>query len=175
MKTLYILVLAASMMISALFGESEAYAQDNKAGNVPGMHLLDEPNTIRVLGIGNSFKKHMAMNKAMMSARSQIAQQIETVVESTVDDYYVALEGVDTLISKRYINEKIVAASNQVLNGVRVIFNKLVMEDDMYYCYVVMELTPDDYAASVAASQGLDAPLDTVQLKKSLIKAINAK
>ena len=115
------------------------------------------------------------MNKAMMSARSQIAQQIETVVESTVDDYYVALEGVDTLISKRYINEKIVTASNQVLKGVRVIFNKLVMEDNMYYCYVVMELTPDDYAASVAASQGLDAPLDTVQLKKSLIKAINAK
>ena len=73
MKTLYILVLAASMMISALFGESEAYAQDNKAGNVPGMHLLDEPNTIRVLGIGNSFKKsyHRCRSSLVISLRSR--------------------------------------------------------------------------------------------------------
>lgn len=169
-------MLAASMMISSLLGESYAAAQENNGGNVPGMHLLNEPNTIRALGIGTSHKKNISMLKAKNSALSQLAQMIDTAVDTAIDDYYVALEEGQDLVSKRFINEKIRTMSNQVISGARIIFNEMYREESgQYSCYIVLDLSPEEYAASVAASSGDDVQLDTAQFKKSLIKAINAK
>ncbi|MBE6234405.1 MAG: hypothetical protein E7118_08035 [Bacteroidales bacterium] len=180
MKTFCFWTFVAAVMMLSACGSQKAVAQvPDTPEQEPGMELLMEPNTIRAWGTGSSPNKGLASQKAVMMARSQIAQQLDMVVNTTVEDYCVSLEDNDSLISKRYLNQKTLVLTKQCLQGVRLIFSSVVYDEatGRYHHYAVVELLPEDYIASLLSSSEQDGEitLDAERIREVFMTNVNKK
>lgn len=146
----------------------------------PGSDLLKTPDTIRAWAMGESTSEITARKKAVVSASSELAMTLNSVVTSTVDSYCLEASHNDVTVTKDYFSEKTTVASKLALIGARVIYDhwEPKNEQGMYSCYVVLEITADDYMKTLmeamADAQSRKVKVDQELLRKHLLKSINA-
>lgn len=175
-KNLILLTLASLALVSCGAAKKAAKPGVVKTYEMPGTHLLGQPDVLRVLAVGVSDSEMTAKKKAMMAASSQMAQMLESVVTTTIENYCVSLQENEVLRSKQYFNEKTKVVSNQVLTGLVTIFDQWVPKDDegMYRNYVVVELVGSEYIKRLLqAMEGAPVDVDEDLLNELFLKAVN--
>ena len=178
MKKFALMIMAALMLVSC--GASKKVAQKQVATYVqPGSDLLDKKGVLRAWAMGISDSEMTAKKKALASASSQLAQMLNSAVQTTIDDYCVALSDGEVAKSKEYLNQKVSIVSKQVLNGVRPIFDQWEPKDKdgMYRNYVVLELSPEDFfkklSEAMNENKGANVKIDENLLNELFVKAIS--
>lgn len=179
MKRLAFMVLAAMLLVSC--GASKKVAQKPVTTYVqPGAELLNQPGVLRAWAMGISDSEMTAKKKAVTSASSQLAQMLNSVVKTTIDDYCVSLSEGEVAKSKEYLSQKTSLVSNQVLTGARPIFDQWEPKDaeGMFRNYVVLELSAQDFIKklfeSMSDAKASDVKVDEALLNELFLKAINA-
>lgn len=180
MKRIVLMVLAAIMLVSC--GSAKKAAQKPVKTYVqPGSELLGAPNVLRAWAMGISDSEMTAKKKAMASATSELGAMLNSAVTTTVDDYCVALSEGEVASSKEYLSQKTNIVSNQLLVGVRPIFEQWEPADanGMYRCYVVLEISGEEYVKKLLESIN-DTPgakkvkVDQKLLNDLFLKTINS-
>lgn len=173
MKRIFLMIMAAVLMVSCGTAR-QAGQKPVKTYVQPGTELLDAPDVIRAWAVGTSDSKTVARKKAMAAASAELSRILNSVVATTVDDYSVALsDNGATTASKEYLSKKINVVSEQVLVGVRPIFDQWEGPDadGMYRNYIVLELPTEEFIKKIAESvEGVDAKL----LSDIFIKTVNS-
>ena len=179
MKRLALMILAAIVLTSC--GASRKIVQKPVQTYVqPGSELLNMPNTIRAWAMGESDSEMTARKKAMVSDSSNLSILLNSVVTSTIDRYCIEASTDDVTVTKDYFSEKTTIASNLALIGARVIYDhwEPMNAQGKYSCYVVLEITADDFMEtlmkSMADAKNKNVKVDEELLREQLLKAINA-
>lgn len=179
MNRIALLILAALMLTSC--GASRKVVQKPVQTYVqPGSDLLKAPNTIRAWAMGQSDSEMIARKKAVASASSDLAMLLNSVVSSTTDSYCLEASHNDVTVIKDYFSEKTTIASKLALIGARVVYDHWEPKNQqgMYSCYVVLEITADDFMKtlmeSMADAQSKKVKVDEELLREHLLKSINA-
>lgn len=179
MKRIALMMLAAMMLVSC--GASKKVAKKPVQTYVqPGADLLDAPDVLRAWAMGISDSEMTAKKKAVVSASSQLAQMLNSVVTTTIDDYCVSLSEGEVAKSKEYLSQKINLVSEQVLTGARPIFDQWEPKDEkgMYRNYVVLELSGDEFIKklfeAMTDAQASNVKVDEKLLNELFLKAVNA-
>lgn len=147
----------------------------------PGAHLLNKQGVLRAWAMGISDSEMTAKRKALTAASSQLAQMLNSVVKTTIDDYCVSLSEGEVAKSKEYLSQKVTLVSEQVLVGARPIFDQFEAKDEqgMYKNYVVLELSAQDFikklVEAMSADKSSNVKIDEALLNEMFIKAINAQ
>lgn len=173
MKRIFLMIMAAVLMVSCGTAR-QAGQKPVKTYVQPGSDLLDAPDVLRAWAVGTSDSKTVARKKAMASASAELSRMLNSVVATTIDDYSVALTANGTTTaSKEYLSKKINVVSEQVLVGVRPIFDQWEGPDaeGMYRNYIVLELPAEEFIRKIAETvEGVDPKL----LSDIFVKAVNS-
>ena len=183
MKKIFLMILAAIMLVSC--GTAKQAGSGRKPGKTyaqPGTELLDAPDVLRAWAMGTSNSKTTARKKAVTSASAELSRMLNSVVAVTIDDYCVTLaDGVKATASKEYLSQKINVVSEQMLLGIRPIFDRCEGPDaeGMYHNYVVLELSAEEFIKrvieSLDGSQGAKkVDVDEKLLNDLFVKTVNA-
>ncbi|MBR5498657.1 MAG: hypothetical protein IKV75_00670 [Bacteroidales bacterium] len=179
MNRIALLILAALMLTSC--GASRKVVQKPVQTYVqPGSDLLKAPNTIRAWAMGESTSEMTARKKAVVSASSELAMILNAVVASTVESYCLESSHNDETVTRDYFSSKTAIAAKTALVGARVVYDHWEPENaqGMYSCYVVLEITADDFMKtlmeSMADAQSKKVKVDEELLREHLLKSINA-
>ena len=180
MRRIVLMIVAAIALISC--GTSGKVAQKSVKTYVqPGSELLGAPNVLRAWAMGISDSEMTAKKKAMASASAELARMLNSVVTTTIEDYCVSLSEGEVAASKEFLSQKTNIVSNQLLKGVRPIFDQWEPADSegMYRNYVVLELTGEEFIKKLVESLGNTPGQNQVKIDEKLlndlfIKTINS-
>jgi major membrane immunogen (membrane-anchored lipoprotein) len=181
MRRIILMILAAFLIVSC--GSSKKAAQKPAKTVVqPGADLLGAPDVLRAWAVGVSDSQMTAKKKAMAAASSELAQMLNSVVKTTIDDYCVALsDGESVEAKKEFLSRKCSIVSEQLLVGVRPVFDQLEMAgaDGKYRNYVVLELSAEEFIKRLSDSIGQmqdakNVDIDTKLLNDIFIKKVNS-
>ena len=147
----------------------------------PGTDILDAPDVLRAWAMGTSDSRTTARKKAIASASAELSRLLNSAVAVTIDDYCVALADGASAVSKEYLSQKINVVSNQMLLGIRPIFDQCEGPDadGMYHNYIVLELSSEEFikriVESLDGSQGAGkVDIDEKLLNDLFVKTVNA-
>jgi uncharacterized protein YcfL len=179
MNRIALMILAALMLTSC--GASRKVVQKPVQTYVqPGSDLLKAPDTIRAWAMGESTSEMTARKKAVVSANSELAMVLNSVVASTIESYSLESSHNDDVVTREYFSSKTSMAAKAALVGARVVYDhwEPMNAQGMYTCYVVLEVTADDFMKtlmeSMADAQSKKVKVDEELLREHLLKAINA-
>ncbi len=179
MKKVLLMVMAAAMLVSC-GASGEVSKQIIKKYMQPGKEMLDEPGTLRAWAVGVSDSEMTAKKKAMVSATSQLAQMLNSVVTSTVEDYCAELSDETKSVYKEFFSQKCTVVSEQMLAGIRPIFEKCEPADaeGKYRNYVVLEIPREEYMRKLFDVMGQSKEANKIDkqiLGDIFLKKINAQ
>ena len=174
------MMLAAILLVSC--GTSRKVAQKPVKTYVqPGHDLLDAPDVLRAWAVGTSDSEMTAKKKAVAAASSELARMLNSVVKTTIEDYCVSLTEGEVAASKEFLSQKCTIVSEQLLVGVRTIFDQWepADADGMHKNYVVLELSAEEFIKklldSIEQTQGpKKVNIDRQLLNELFIKQVNS-
>lgn len=172
----FVLILLASVALASCGASRKAQPKEVKTYVQPGSHLLNKKNVLRAWAVGVSDSEMTAKKKAMVSASSQLAQMLEKVVNTTIENYCVSLDEGEVSKSKQFLSEKTKIVSNQLLTGAVPIFDQWEPKDaeGMYRNYVVVELVGSDYIKKLLEEMNsTSVKVDEQLLNELFLKAVN--
>ena len=172
-----VLMMLASIMLVSCGAAKKAAQKPVKTYVQPGSELLGAPNVLRAWAMGISDSEMTAKKKAMASASSELAGMLNKAVNTTIDDYCVALSEGEVAASKEYLSQKTNIVSNQLLVGVRPIFEQWEPADasGMYRCYVVLEVSGEEYIKKVIESINSTPGAKKVNVDQKLLNELFLK
>lgn len=174
------MMLAAILLVSC--GTSRKVAQKPVKTYVqPGHDLLDAPDVLRAWAVGTSDSEMTAKKKAVAAASSELARMLNSAVKTTIEDYCVSLTEGEVAASKEFLSQKCTIVSEQLLVGVRTIFDQWEPADanGMHKNYVVLELSAEEFIKklldSIEQTQGpKKVNIDKQLLNELFIKQVNS-
>lgn len=174
------MMLAAILLVSC--GTSRKVAQKPVKTYVqPGHDLLDAPDVLRAWAVGTSDSEMTAKKKAVAAASSELARMLNSAVKTTIEDYCVSLTEGEVAASKEFLSQKCTIVSEQLLVGVRTIFDQWESADanGMHKNYVVLELSAEEFIKklldSIEQTQGpKKVNIDKQLLNELFIKQVNS-
>lgn len=174
------MMLAAILLVSC--GTSRKVAQKPVKTYVqPGHDLLDAPDVLRAWAVGTSDSEMTAKKKAVAAASSELARMLNSAVKTTIEDYCVSLTEGEVAASKEFLSQKCTIVSEQLLVGVRTIFDQWepADADGMHKNYVVLELSAEEFIKnlldSIEQTQGpKKVNIDKQLLNELFIKQVNS-
>jgi hypothetical protein len=180
MRRIAIMILSAILLVSC--GSSGKVAKKPVKTYVqPGADLLDAPGVLRAWAVGVSNSEMTAKKKAMAAATAELARMLNSAVTTTIDDYCVALTEGEVAASKEFLSQKCNIVSEQLLVGVRPIFDQWEPADanGMYKNYVVLEVSGEKFIKNlletINQTQGSKKTVINEKLLNDLfIKKINS-
>ncbi|GHN03133.1 hypothetical protein WSM22_46220 [Cytophagales bacterium WSM2-2] len=144
----------------------------------PGFYT--DSKVFRANSIGESMDLVTAKKKAMVNARNDLAQSIQTTVKTVTDNYTNS-----TSVDKREQLEQKFESLNrevveQTLQGIRTICEKPVQtKEGNYRFYVAIELSADDlvkqYNSRITADEKLKVDYDYEKFKDTFNKEMDKK
>lgn len=145
MKNVFILCLSAILL--ACGGKKEL--SQNKDIEViepcSGPEYVSDSKHFRASAMGISNSQEIAKQKAMTSARSKLASSIQTKVKTVTDNYLSSYELNQAEEAKGRFQSITREISNQTLNEIKTICQKLMQgQDGKYKSYVTIEIGSDD-------------------------------
>ena len=174
-------MMMAAVMLVSCGAPRKAAKKPVKTYVQPGADMLNAPDVLRAWAMGTSDSEMTAKKKAMASANAQLAGMLNTVVNTTIDDYCVVLSAGDVGESREYLSQKTNIVSKQVLIGARPVFEEWEAKDaeGMYRCYVVLEISGEEYVKKLLEAmnsvQGQSAKhIDQDLLHELFMKTINS-
>lgn len=171
MRRIAIMILSAILLVAC--GSSGKVAKKPVKTYVqPGADLLDAPDVLRAWAVGVSNSEMTAKKKAMASATAELARMLNSAVITTIDAYCVTLSGEEAEVSKTYLSQKSNIVSEQMLVGVRQIFDEWEPADEegMHKNYVVLELSAEEYIKKLIESLNQSQNTDSISIdEKRLI------
>jgi hypothetical protein len=153
MRRIAIMILSAILLVSC--GSSGKVAKKPVKTYVqPGADLLDAPGVLRAWAVGVSNSEMTAKKKAMASATAELGRMLNSAVITTIDAYCVALGDEEAEVSKTFLSQKSNIVSEQILVGVRQIFDQWEPADEngMHKNYVVLELSAEEFIKKLIES-----------------------
>ena len=93
------------------------------------VNVAEEPKYLYGTGIGKSRNEQMALDMAKANARLDIASQVQTTVEQSVEE---------TDTGPRVVTKE--TTSGVILSGCEVIKEEVKQEEDLYRAYVEMRM-----------------------------------
>ena len=148
MRRIAIMILSAILLVSC--GSSGKVAKKPVKTYVqPGADLLDAPDVLRAWAVGVSNSE-----RAMASATAELGRMLNSAVITTIDAYCVALGDEEAEVSKTFLSQKSNIVSEQILVGVRQIFDQWEPADEngMHKNYVVLELSAEEFIKKLIES-----------------------
>ena len=176
MRRIAIMILSAILLVSC--GSSGKVAKKPVKTYVqPGADLLDAPDVLRAWAVGVSNSEMTAKKKAMASATAELGRMLNSAVITTIDAYCVALGDEEAEVSKTFLSQKSNIVSEQILVGVRQIFDQWEPKDadGMHKNYVVLELSADEFIKSLLDSINQSPVASGVKVDEKLLKEIFVK
>lgn len=176
MRRIALMILSAILLVSC--GPSGKVAKKSVKTYVqPGADLLDAPDVLRAWAVGVSNSQMTAKKKAMASATAELGRMLNTVVMTTIDDYCVSLADKDAEVSKKFLSKKSNIVSEQMLVGVRQIFDQWepVDKEGMHRNYVVIELSAEEYIKKLIESINQSQKTENINIDEKLLSDIFAK
>ena len=170
MRKVVLMIMAAAMLVSC--GTSGKAAKETVKTYVqPGADLLNAPGVLRAWAVGVSDSQMAAKKKAMVSASSQLAQTLNSVVTTTIEDDCVKLSDADAAVSKEFLNKKCSSVSQQVLVGVRPIFEQWepVDAEGKHKIYIVLELSGEEFIKKLLEAIGQSQGTSNVKIDEQLL------
>ena len=174
------MIMAALMLVScgasrrAVRKPVQTYVQ-------PGSDMINAPDALRAWAMGVSDSEMTAKKKAMASANAQLAGMLNSVVNTTIDDYCVVLSDGNVGESREFLSQKTNIVSKQVLIGARPVFEEWEAKDaeGMYRCYIVLEISGEEYVKKLiesinAVQNATKVHVDQDLLHELFLKAINS-
>ena len=172
-----LLVILAALTLASCGAAKKAVQKPVETYVQRGSHLLGKKDVLRAWAVGVSDSEMTAKKKAMVSASSQLAQMLEKVVNTTIEDYCVSLDEGEVSQSKRYLSEKTQIVSKQLLTGAVPIFDQWEPKDaeGMYRNYIVVELVGSDFIKKLVEEMNANKTVvvDEQLLNELFMKAIN--
>lgn len=177
-RNLFLIMLASFAIVSCGTARKahKAEPKDVVTYSQPGSHLLGKKNVLRAWAVGVSDSEMTAKKKAMVSASSQLAQMLEKVVNTTIENYCVSLDEGEVSKSKQFLSEKTKIVSSQLLTGAVPIFDQWEPKDaeGMYRNYVVVELVGSDFIKKLLEEMNqTSVTVDEKLLNELFLNAIN--
>lgn len=150
MKKIFLMSVVATAMIAMTSCGSSKTAQA-PAGDVSvyvpcsGPQFMTNNEYFRASAMGLSSDMNIAKQKAMSTARTQLAQAIETQVKAVTDDYASSYQMGEDEEAKRRFQELSLQVTKQTLSGVRVICEETMKSPEgKYKVYVALELAGNE-------------------------------
>jgi len=115
-----------------------------------GSEYQSSKDFFRANGVSESMDQNVAKQKALVNARTLLAQQIETTIKNVTDNYIKAVEGNNVEELEERFEMLTREVTNQKLNGTKVICDKLTKTNDgNYKSYIAVELGGDEIASAM--------------------------
>ena len=159
---------------------SKEIAQKNPIATyeMPCSDMVSGNGMLRAWAMGRSDSEATARKKAQANASAELAAMLKKTVESTTEDYSVALtEGMDAA-SKSFFNEKIKISVNKSISGAIIVCDQWNKDEQtgLFTNYIVMELSGEEYLKNLyqELSKNTSVNVDKQLLEKLFIKHINS-
>lgn len=154
MKKMYYAVVMAGVLLCACGGQKQLVQkpQEDVEVIVPcsGPEYMPDAEHFRASAMGVSNSQEIASQKAMTAARTKLAAAIQTTVRTVTDNYLSSYEMGQQEEAKGRFQSLTRETVNQVLNGVKVICQKMMKSPDgQYKSYVALELGGMDIAKAI--------------------------
>ncbi len=153
MKKILICTIAVAMFVACGSKKSKEAYKGDVTIEVPcdGPEYQSDKKAFRAWGEGYSTDMTIARNKALMTARAELATQISSTMKRVADNYASSYQmGMEEEAKSRF-QDMTRMVVDQKLNGTRVICDvKTRTQDNKFRCYVVVELGTDDLATEIA-------------------------
>ncbi len=166
MRKLNVFVLAAGIgLFFSACGSSQKVANSGDLEVIvpcsgPDYESNDEYFRSNFMGLSTDMS--IAKKKALSNVREQIAQNVESVVKSTVDNYYSSYQNGEREESKQRFEGMVRTVTNQQLKGCRIICEKTMKSPDgNYKVYIAMEMKASNILDAVASQIKDDERLRT--------------
>ena len=150
MKKNYLNLMVLVILMSCCFN-IEANAQEKEL-KLPCAEMKSEKGFLRGWGTGTSSEAMIARKKARISAMSELAASLETVIESATEDYATEVgQDMDTE-SRSFFSDKVKASVKKVLRGVVPVCDEWTKDKTTgkFVSYVVVEIPAGDFSKGVA-------------------------
>lgn len=156
MRKIFLISAVATAMIAMTSCGSSKTTQA-PAGDVSvyvpcsGPQFMTNNEYFRASAMGLSSDMNIAKQKAMSSARTQLAQAIETKVKAVTDDYTSSYQTGENEEAKSRFQQLALQATQQTLSGVRVLCEETMKSPEgKYKVYVALELAGNEIVEAAA-------------------------
>lgn len=142
MKTAYSFVFVAVMALLVACSSSKSLTPQPSASDIPEWYtnVPEDPNYLFTASTATSRDLDLATRKAAQNARSAIGQQLEVKLEGLVKSFTEEVgEGEDSEYLTQFtdVNKSV---TSQVLNGTKVVKQKILKDGNVYRSYVLMQM-----------------------------------
>ena len=159
----YLMVLAlVTLMFWSFATESKAQEKELK---LPCTEMKSTKNFLRGWGTATSSRAMVARKKARISAMSELAASLETVIESNTENCVTEVGTNAELEGKSFYSDVVKASVKKVLKGVVSVCDEWTRDKTTgkFVSYVVVEIPTDDFSKAVAKEvaksiEGKDGP-----------------
>ncbi len=127
-----------------------------------GTEFTTDNKYFRANAMGISHSLEIASQKALTAARAKLAASIQTTVKTVTDNYISSYEDNASEEARSRYQSMIREVVNFQLNGTKVICQKTMKSTEgQYKCYVAIELSGEELAASFSDKVSKDSKLRT--------------
>lgn len=177
-KVLYVmLAIVATCMTGCKSSKKAAQNTPIATYEMPCAELVSGNGMLRAWALGRSDNEATARKKAQANASAELAAMLKKAVESTTEDYSVALTEGMNAASKSFFNEKIKISVNKSISGAVIVCDQWNKDEQtgLFTNYIVMELSGEEYLKNLyqELNKNTSVNVDKLLLEKLFMKHIN--
>jgi hypothetical protein len=181
MKKLLIVSAAVLMTACSNMSGPKVFGSDSKVVNTPDWYLASEKETNALYGVASEVSTDMqfAVDKAMLSAKRELASNFSSHIDSMMKDYTAQAGNSDAEVLQE-INRTTKLVVNRVnLIGVNRTHFKVLKEDKQYRAYVKVRYAVDDsnriLLEEIKKNRRLNHKLESSKAFKELEREVNGE